>query len=434
MKKRINLGVTWASLLLVVVSGSAHAGTVIASFAGYSELAAPCDLCDSFVNFAVYTNTDGDWTDDPFFAGLTPTPLADASGQWPAVVDESAAYVYLYQVVNNDPFGMGNENSLSNFNLSRDAGVLPTSAGFFAGNVLADEVGNSIVGGPAGDYSVADPDPALGSPSVPNDGTPTASGITATGLVALSVGVDPVSVRSGNLIANPSVDGGAPFPGIVWSWSASDDIPSCPPQSSDCTSSVLFMTSDLPPDYLWAETESVGGTGSPEDVPFPSDSGFDCRVAEKQKLEIRLAGKRRLAWRWRRGPATTKAEFGNPLVDTDYRYCIFDARQDQFTAVYCQDAPAGSNWSESKKGFSYKNNSRSVSLFQRIRLLAGGPRKARILVDEKNPAIPAILPFFQDPEVRIQLINLATGLCWEGIFPAPAGRNVPERFRDRTPR
>ncbi|MDJ0868262.1 MAG: PEP-CTERM sorting domain-containing protein [Myxococcota bacterium] len=257
-----------ALALFASTASGAQAGLILSGSSGYSEFGRPCDLCDAFVNFAVYENTDGDWSDDAFFEGVEPTGLEDLDGQWSGDTDAASRFVYLYQIVNNDPGQQRIENPLRNFNVSRELGLLPTSAGFFSGAVFTDVAGNSVLGGPTGDYSLADPDPALGSFDTPDDGVPSMSGLAPSGLAGASGGVDPAVVRSGNLMSNPDVDGGALFPSIAWEWSDTADIPSCPFLTSGCTSSVLFATSDLPPAYQWAETESGGGFGAAGDVPF----------------------------------------------------------------------------------------------------------------------------------------------------------------------
>ena len=81
----------------LAVCGQLTAAT-LSSYSGYSEFGIPCDLCDSFVNFSVYQNTDGNWTDDAFFSGSNPTTLNDLGGNFSGV-DAAANYVFMYQVI-----------------------------------------------------------------------------------------------------------------------------------------------------------------------------------------------------------------------------------------------------------------------------------------------------------------------------------------------
>ena len=88
---------------LLVGASSAHALNLgMPGFAGYSVLSNPCPLCDSLVDFTVYQNIDGDWTDDPYFANVSQNGMADSDGQWGTSIDSSAGYVYMYQPVNLD--------------------------------------------------------------------------------------------------------------------------------------------------------------------------------------------------------------------------------------------------------------------------------------------------------------------------------------------
>lgn len=243
------------SLALLLAGGASTAkAAAIAGSSGYTSMSLGCDLCDSIVNFTVYQNTDGNWTDDPFFGGVTRSGLPDTAGRWGVGVDSSAQYVYLYQVINNNPGSV--DNPLHGFNISNLYNVIPTSAGFFAG-VFQDVAGNTVNN--ASDFALSNPDPASLTGDVPNNGAPSASGQTPQGIIAAAV-VNPATIRSDLLMSNPAVPGF--FASVQWNWADQAQL------ALGQTSGVLFLTSNAGPAWAWAETESPGGSGAPGDVPF----------------------------------------------------------------------------------------------------------------------------------------------------------------------
>jgi hypothetical protein len=150
---------------LLAGTNTVQAGS-LPGFTGCSVFGAPCDLCDSVVNFTVYRNTNGNWTDDSFFGGIGRTDLANGDALWGASADTGAGFVYLYQVVNNDPVGMGIENPLHDFNIAM-ARTSVTGAGYFDG-VFVDAGGNIIDNQP--DFSPDNPELAALLTDFPDDG------------------------------------------------------------------------------------------------------------------------------------------------------------------------------------------------------------------------------------------------------------------------
>jgi hypothetical protein len=98
------------SLIVALILGAtkfAHAGfflTGATGFTGYSVFGTGLDpdLADATVSFAVYVNTDGDWSDDSAFSAFS-VPGDYFEGLNGGGVDTGSAFVYLYQLVNDDP-------------------------------------------------------------------------------------------------------------------------------------------------------------------------------------------------------------------------------------------------------------------------------------------------------------------------------------------
>jgi hypothetical protein len=245
---------TLAVAFSTTVGGSA---AILGPYSGQSEFGTGCDLCDSFVNFAVFENTGGNWATNPFFAGIAPTTLL-------GVTTGQERYVYMYQVVNNDPGGAGAENALRNYNIAMNP-ALATSGGYFSTAQFLDVGNNQINNTP--NFALSNPDPALGNPDVANNGVPGAAGLIPLGIAAGN-GINPVALFGGS-ISNMTVGGGI-WPGLLWDFGAPTGVP------VGATSSVLFFTSDLAPAYVWAESESPGGSGAPGDVsaPIPEPASY----------------------------------------------------------------------------------------------------------------------------------------------------------------
>ncbi len=244
---------------------SAHAiNLAMDGYTGLSIFGNPCPLCDSLVNFAVYQNTDGDWTDDAFFSAVTRTDLADVANLWGA----TAKYVYMYQPVNivlDDP---GLDNPIRDFNITIAPLNMPliSGAGYFGG-VFTDEAGNIVDANP--DRDLDQPDVAGFVPDIAGDRTPNRAFEDTLGLSPTSTAIyAPQAVNNGNLISSPAVDGGTPHTGLIFDY-GSAGIP------TGSSSTMVFFTSNLRPDYTWAETESAGGTGAVGNVaaPIPVPAG-----------------------------------------------------------------------------------------------------------------------------------------------------------------
>lgn len=132
-----------------------------------------------------------------------------------------------------------------------------------------------------------------------------------------------------------------------------------------------------------------------------------CRQAEKQLLKIKAEGK--VKWKWKKGAATSKSDFGDPTTDTDYRVCLYDGVGGDQSPPACADIPAGNGWKEKKKGFKFKSKS-GVDGITSIQLKEGEQGKAKIQVKgEGGAALPLT------PTAVLQISN-SEGQCWESRF------------------
>jgi hypothetical protein len=126
-----------------------------------------------------------------------------------------------------------------------------------------------------------------------------------------------------------------------------------------------------------------------------------------------------LVWRWGKGEATPKAAFGDPLADTDYRFCVYDGGSELIARAH---APAGelcsagrACWRESTTGFKYSDPALTPDGVKQLQLRSGVAGKARIVLKGRGDLldVPA-LPVLSLP-VRAQMQN-GDGECWEASY------------------
>src|SRR6185503_10806558 len=144
----------------------------------------------------------------------------------------------------------------------------------------------------------------------------------------------------------------------------------------------------------------------------------------------------RLTWKWTYGAATTKADFGTPLTDTDYQLCVYDG---QGKTIARASAPAGGQcngrpcWRETSSVFTYKSRDRQPNgrprSSVRLKLKAGGAGRAQIKLQGRGVHL-GLAPLPAAQPVTIQLRS-STGVCWDAVYGAPAQRNDTGQFRDK---
>jgi hypothetical protein len=147
---------------------------------------------------------------------------------------------------------------------------------------------------------------------------------------------------------------------------------------------------------------------------------FDCRTPTAAgKAVVSLADRRRarddaIAWQWKSGAATAKADFGNPLSDTGYALCMYRGITPVFIGTIPSNAecPRKKCWHATAKGFVYKGRSGSPAGIARVTLEAGDAGRARVTVRGGGrhltlPALPLEAP------IRMELRKLdGSEPCW----------------------
>ena len=188
----------------------------------------------------------------------------------------------------------------------------------------------------------------------------------------------------------------------------------------------------------------VSGLPTPTPNPTPGVAvcgtvpATGCKVptqSQKAQLQFRYGSdstKNRLLWKWSKGAATTKPDFGNPLTTTAYNLCIYDGNADLIStsavpaAGTCNAERPRPCWRETSKGYRYLDHDLTPAGVQKVLLKSGTAGNAQIIVEGRGsqldmPALPiGTLP------VRAQLIG-SNGACFEATYSTPA-RNESDQF------
>lgn len=128
-----------------------------------------------------------------------------------------------------------------------------------------------------------------------------------------------------------------------------------------------------------------------------------------------------LTWKWSKGMATAKADFGNPLATSDYALCLYA----NGALVQSWAMPAGGTcggkpcWRESTKGFSYADRDLTPDGMQALKLTEGAAGKAKITLKGKGQRLAVTgLDALAGP-LDVQLQRADGGPCWGARFSAP---------------
>ena len=146
-------------------------------------------------------------------------------------------------------------------------------------------------------------------------------------------------------------------------------------------------------------------------------------------------------WKWAKGAATLKEDFGAPLTSTNYVLCVYDRSGGTPTLKLAAEIPAGGTcdsgrpcWKETARGFKYTNKAATPDGIVSLTLKEGFEGSAQITLKSKGVNVPMpTLPLAQDLAVTVQL-KKDGGLgfiCWDADYAAPALRNEEGEFRDK---
>ncbi len=147
-----------------------------------------------------------------------------------------------------------------------------------------------------------------------------------------------------------------------------------------------------------------------------------------------------LTWRWPTGESTTRQDFGDPLTDTDYTFCVYDQSADPqpiLQAAVAADCKCGAGggiqcWKElSGTGppVEYFDPVAATNGVQRIRLKPSTNDNARVSVQGQGTGLTLPEPPLTAP-VTVQL-QASNGECFTASYDDHILKNADGRFRAR---
>jgi ELWxxDGT repeat protein/cysteine-rich repeat protein len=124
-----------------------------------------------------------------------------------------------------------------------------------------------------------------------------------------------------------------------------------------------------------------------------------------------------IVWKWKKGAATTFADFGNPVTTDSYALCLYD-ESGAPQLLYEMKAPGGSAWKilgKTPTGASYRSIGPPDGL-TKVALKAGVAGKAKVQANGKGSYLPFLAGSGPVPlPLRVQM-QAANGSCWETYY------------------
>lgn len=140
------------------------------------------------------------------------------------------------------------------------------------------------------------------------------------------------------------------------------------------------------------------------------------------------------AWKWTKGAATLKSEFGNPPAGGYLQFCLYDGNGLVMTASIPGGGTCGSSlcWKDITSGYSYTDRDLTPGGLQTLRLGQGlQPGQSKITLKGRgvNLDMPALATL--TAPLRAQLRNPG-GVCWEATYGAPFIRQDASQLSDKS--
>ena len=156
-----------------------------------------------------------------------------------------------------------------------------------------------------------------------------------------------------------------------------------------------------------------------EAPPCPSSPSSGCAAPGKAKLLAKQSGdpsKRKLLWKWLKGPALAQGDFGDPTAGTSYRLCLYAGTTSVALSV---GVPGGSSWQAvSTSGYKYKDGTAGGDGAFQLSLKGGAAGKSKLLLKAKGANLDlGALPLGPTSTPLVtQLIRNDDAACWEATF------------------
>ncbi len=174
-------------------------------------------------------------------------------------------------------------------------------------------------------------------------------------------------------------------------------------------------------------------TGPVPDCPSAPDT---CRLPTASGASSLLlrqgspADKNRMAWKWRKGAATTKADFGNPITTDGYTLCLYDAGALVSISRVIGSCDVKPCWTDRPDGFLFHDKSLQPFGVRSVKLAAGVDGKATEAFDGRGASLSLPDPASLTGPIDVQLRRNGSLLCWGAHFSAPFQKDAGGLLKD----
>jgi hypothetical protein len=175
----------------------------------------------------------------------------------------------------------------------------------------------------------------------------------------------------------------------------------------------MALTDEIADVILLMENESVSAcTAAPSSCREPTASA-KASVSMRDRAD---PSQDTMSFKWTKGEATTKTDFGTPTAADAFALCIYDGS----TLVYGADVRAGAtNWRENTKGFKYRRKDGLPDGVTSLAFKEGTAGRASMKLKSKGARVaPPPLGTISGP-LEVQLQRTDAGICLGATFSPP---------------
>jgi hypothetical protein len=160
----------------------------------------------------------------------------------------------------------------------------------------------------------------------------------------------------------------------------------------------------------------------------PTKSGASSLLLRQQAVP----DDNKMLWKWTKGSATAKTDFGAPLTTDRFTLCMYDAGVLVSTSPVSGSCTTKPCWFDKPNGFLFKNKSLQPSGVKSLKLVAGGDGKASEIFKGKGASLALPDPTSLVGPIDVQLHTTAGTLCWGARFSAPFQTDAGGLLKDKS--
>ncbi len=149
--------------------------------------------------------------------------------------------------------------------------------------------------------------------------------------------------------------------------------------------------------------------------------------------------KRKLSWKWSKGPLTTFADFGDPTTADDYLLCVYDGSTNVATALALGGKDCGKPgkpkpcWKATSTGYKFKDKAAAPSGVSKVGF-KGSDEALKAKIQFKGKGANLQMPDLAGlgPQIIVQAQNTTTGLCFEAVYTTPFDKQDISQLKARS--